>query len=310
MKESPTALKSLKSGETPQELTFIYDRIVPVLAALDPVIHEFKDNEERIAFLLTALGPFEELFVAMVQSKRSSQQPIPLETAIRLYGARQAFGLLIGMNLVKAVQGDYPAWQKGGEPDMKIEEVLPCATRLREHFGVSHRAHFEIGITGLVFDVLLALARKESSHADGIQELIKAQIEQGIRLAETGVKQARGAKGLRLENFMESVIFLKRTGRVIMSIVHEKYLDFAGQISDGDFRSPFVHLAEIRAFGVSNNVLSCLLCKFIPGLNEVNAALLFYDYPFMMKDGLTRNDLYELVQFCHGLDQAQRLEGV
>lgn len=280
---------------SPREFQFIYDHLVPPFAAMQPILKDFSDHEAKVFFLVDEMRPYEEAFRTLIQSLRKSKEPISLESAIRLYGVQSAQDLLVTKALYENIENKAFDW------NTKPSDYLPFSFQVRDEFGEDTRYFFKIFLAALTFDVLSLVNKKSGVSSKNTDSLIETQFEGALKVAHIGIEEGKHVKGLALDEYLIALILLKRTGRIIFSMIHADYSEFAQLIASNRFRSRFAHLAEQEKYQMSNNLLSCLLCKFIPGLNEMSSSLLFYDYPFMLKDHVTHTNHYDLVSLCADL---------
>ena len=294
-----------KDYSTPLELNFVLNHCAGVFSEIEDLLVNFVDNEARIRKLLTAPESFSDGFTRWVKSQRSgkySGDSLDFETAIRLHGATEAMDLWLSFKFKEALWKKPVGFdEKTGLPDILPQAQIPFALKTREHYGVDSRYGFYVFLAGLTYDLIWNLNQKMGEDKVRTEKLIQSQYYQAISVAQSGLKKGKESVGLALEKYMIATILMKRVGRLIFPILRPNYIDFANRLQKLGVRSRFSHIAEIKTWKVSNNVISCLLCKFVPHLNRISLALLYYDYPYMLNDNLTKSELYELVRHCSDL---------
>lgn len=293
---------SLEEYALPKELKFITTSVAPILGDLADLIADFESNEDRVRFLAEHLESRKQAFQGLVKRVRKSAEEAPLENCIRLMGPRQTHDFLIAERLKTRLEGKALDWEKlTGSPAQFSKNVIPYAVKTREAFGEDGRYQFTSFVAGLVFDILFALNAKQGVDSARTKKLIDEEYEHALKVGQLGIKEGRAVQGLSLEKYLISAVLLKRTGRVVFSIVNKEYTDFQKVIVKQGIRSNLAHVAEKQRYGIAGNVISAYLCKFVPGLQHISPALLFYDYPFMLDDKLTASDLFDLVRHCVNL---------
>jgi len=290
-----------------KEFQFILQKMAPILGRIEPFLREFRSGEERTAFVSSQLDSYHLPFMNFIDTMRKSKEPISILTGCQLYGSINSYDLLVTIHITESITEKSFTWDETtGKPEVSPGDLIPLAIQSRTTVGDDSRYALQAFTSGLVFDLLNYWNTKQGVNVKATETIIQTLYESAINTTKLALKEGKKAERLELEKQLISVIMLKMSGRIIFSILNKTYADYGSAMEKNEFRSPFGHLLEKDVFSISNNMISCLLCKFIPGIQHISPALLFYDYPFMLYDRVTRTDLYDLVNFCVDLQANQQ----
>lgn len=291
----------------PKELEFIADSVAPALAELSPLLKDFQDSEERVRFLSENFGAAGDGFLRCMNSRREGDDLLNLETAIRLFGARNAQDLLLAIRLREAIERrEFDGEMQPAALSRFVVGLIPYAHSTRDHFGADSRYQWSAFLSGLVVDVILAVGARQKLEMSRPRRLFEERHKQVLAFIEEGLKEGRKGGGPALEKHLVSLVVMHSAGQVVLSMLNADYGSLLKSIEAKGFSARFLHLAEEASYGITSNQIGCFLCKLVTGLEPISPALLFYDYPFMLDDRLTRKDLHELVSFCTGLGATKK----
>jgi hypothetical protein len=120
-----------------------------------------------------------------------------------------------------------------------------------------------------------------------------------MRQAERCIAAGKSAQSLALEKHIITTILMREAGKAAMAIFYPDYLELRRKFEKKLVRPALQHIVELRQFAVSHNFMGALVCQGAPGLGEAYRAVLFFDYPYMLRDVADAKDAHDLIQVCN-----------
>jgi CheY-like chemotaxis protein len=288
------------SGEMPKILKWFFEKLAPVLAGMTPALSGSSDSEALILFYEERLTPYRDQFVDMIAALRKTAVKADLTQSIRMYGLRNTRNLVVALKVSEVMGMPLVQWNSktgllAGDPG----HVLRFANKTAEHFGEGSRNQLEAFNSGLVLDLLSALAETTGARKSAIRNHIEERYHEVLRKADKCVAAGKGAQKLTLERHIITTLLMELAGEVSMALFSADYMEYRRKFEKKSIRPILQHIVELRQFAVSRNLMSALICQGAPGLDEASRAILFSDYPYLLPALPGSQDSLDLVNVCH-----------
>lgn len=283
----------------PEIIGWHFEKLMPVLARLSSSLEKFDDIEHQFNHFVELLAPWRSELVAMIKSLRKSEDALDLMQSLRLYGSINARAMAISLNLANATNlVTFGFNSKTGLPTQDPRKVIPYAMRAAEHFGEDSR-YFQTALNaGLILDILSYFAQTAGDRKGNILRTIENSFGESMKRIDRGFKSAKALKDLAQDQHLISVILMRDAGKILMTLFFPDYFERKNAFEKKAIRPSLQHVAENKIYGISHNVVGALICQVAPGLESAYKAVLFYDYPFMLKSSRENKDAFALASLC------------
>jgi hypothetical protein len=217
-----------------------------------------------------------------------------------MYGIRNTRNLVVAMKLSNVTGQPLVGWNSktgmlAGEPT----HALKFATKTLEHFGEGSRNQFEAFNSGLVLDLLSALAEATGGRKAAVRKYIEERYNDAMRHADQCIAVGKTAQSLVLERHIITTILMREAGKAAMAIFYPDYLELRRKLEKKYVPPVLQHIIELRYFAVSHNLMGALISQGAPGLGDAYKSVLFFDYPYMLKNAPDNTDSYDLIKVCN-----------
>lgn len=294
------ASENAEAAELPKLIRWFFDGMAPVLAGVGTVLCGALESEEQVVFYERLLRPSKDAFIAMISSIRKAETKVDLVQGIRMYGLRNVRNLVVALKLSELTGVPLVQWNTKtsgliGDP----AQVLRYALKTVEHFGEGSRNQEQAFNAGLVLDVLSVLAEGAGTRKVAIRKFLEERFLEQMRKADAGIAAGKLAQKLTLERHITTALLMEIAGETAMSMTSERYLEVRRKLDRKAMRPVLQHIVELRQFNVSRNLMSALICQGSPRLEEASRAILFFDYPDLLRALPGSTDSLDLVNVCH-----------
>lgn len=282
---------------------WLFSTMIPTLESMEDWLESLDNAEAQVSFYQQKLMPFKEDFVRMIKAMRRMDTSEPDFTqCLRLYGVSSLRKLVVAQRLLEVTGGKPLRWDPtSGRPTVDPRTVIPCAVALVEHYDEASAYRTIAFNAGLVLDVLL----HASSFAAERKPLIKSQIEASLkdimRRTDEGIKRGKAMKNLAFGKHILTTLTLREAGRIAMAIFFKDYQAQRVRFEKKKTPLPLQQIAETKLYGISHNVIGALLCQNTPGFYEIHKAVLFCNFPPLIKGMKGEEDSFTLAELCAGL---------
>jgi CheY-like chemotaxis protein len=289
----------LPKAEIPALIKWFFEKVSPSMAALNSSLEEHADSEVQVKFYTERLLPYRENFVTMIKMMRKTETKQELHQCIRMYGLRNTKHLLVAAKLSEVTQAGLIGWNtKTGLLSADPKKIIQYAAKTVDHFGEGGRYDQIAFKAGLVLDLLFVMAEATGARKSAIRKMIEETYTQAIKMADQGIEAGKSAKSLALEQHIITAFLMREAGKIGMALFYPDYMELRSKLERKGLHPALQHIAEMEKFSVSHNIIGALICQGAPGLGVAYKSVLFFEYPFMLRDVPEARDAYELLEIC------------
>lgn len=295
------AAPQAEAVEVPKLIKWFFDKVAPAMAGLSASLGAAGELEAQVRFYEERLRPFRDNFISLISSLRKTEAKAELLQCIRMYGVRSARNLVVALRLSDVTASPLVQWNPktgglAGEP----AHALKYANKTVDHFGEGSRNQHEAFNSGLVLDLLNVLAESAGGRKAAVRKFIEERYTEAMEQAEKCIAAGKSAQSLVLERHIITTILMREAGKAAMGIFYPDYLELRRRLEKKAVSPALQHVVELKRFAVSHNLMGALICQGAPGLGDAYKAVLFFDYPYMLRDVADAKDTYDLIQVCNG----------
>lgn len=285
--------------DVPKLVKWFFEKMSPAMAGLSGSLCENSELELQVQFYEERLKPYRDYFIAMISSMRKTETKAELTQCIRMYGIRSTRNLVVAMRLSTVTATPLVGWNAktgmlAGDPG----QALKFATKTVEHFGEGSRNQTEAFNSGLVLDLLSVMAEATGGRKAAVRKYIEERYIEALRQADNCIAAGKNAQSLVLERHIVTTILMREAGKIAMAIFYPDYLELRRKLEKKFLPPTLQHIVELRYFSVSHNMMGALIAQGAPGLGDAYKAVLFYDYPYMLKNSPDVSDTFDLLNVC------------
>lgn len=293
------AAPEAEAVEVPKLIKWFFEQMSPAMAGLATSLGASGELEAQVRYYEDRLRPFRDNFISLISSLRKTEAKAELLQCIRMYGIRNTRNLVVALKLSAVTSTPLVFWNAktgglAGEP----AHALKFANQTVDHFGEGSRNQVEAFNSGLVLDLMMVLAEFAGVRKAAVRKFIEERHIEALRHAEKCIAAGKSAESLAYDRHIITTILMREAGKAAMAIFFPDYLELRRRFEKKLIRPALQHIVELRKFGVSHNLMGALICQGAPGLDDAYKAVLFFDYPYMLKDSVDENHSYDLVRVC------------
>ncbi len=274
-----------------------------MLAGLDELINEAESADQKLPVIMREFmsrPDLAEVFNAVVSSMRESEEKVPLEESIRLYGVQNTVFFLVTYKLSE-VYSSCKIMTKDPQTHRLLaapSQVLKYAHSARIAIGEDGRYRDSSFAAGLLFDMLgFTIVTDIEADQKKHLEFLDQRFNRGILVANTAVKIARDKKQLRQEKHLVAACLIREAAKVAMAYCNAEYLEFMKNCEKAKISLAIRNLAEVNRFGGTSASVAQLICLCFEMFAPANRALSRCDTPFMFLAEKKLDD-FDLAALC------------
>lgn len=284
-----TATQIEFSKKTLDTLEWLLRSVYP--AGLDPILQEVPSPEEEFQNLMKEFerrGDWSEIVTKYVQGIRKSQDPIPFENVIRIYGLQNARAFLIAYKLSETMP--LKLLEKGKEGHslaQPISSLIRFAPQTLIRFGEDSRYKQVAYASGLLFDLLFLKLADGAEGQGGIKKLSETLgvfHERACKDALFAIELARFRKKLPLEKHIVTLALVEAASRVTFSLAYPEFLPMWGAFEKAGMPESGRLLQERGKFGGEHWMMAPTLASLFRVLEEAIPAISSYALPGAQTD--------------------------